>query len=70
VGKSNKSFPSSTKSDKLAKVQTLGEKFANNWQKKKILAAKQHQFKAFDLINNLTVTQRVGKTIGKATVFL
>jgi len=41
----------------------LARKFAGNWQKKKIQLAKKHQFKAFDIINNLMVTKREGKTI-------
>ena len=48
---------------KKSEISPLGYKFANNWQKKKIHLAKQHQFKAFDKINNLTVIKRVGKTI-------
>ncbi|NGX47742.1 MAG: 8-amino-7-oxononanoate synthase [Chlamydiae bacterium] len=55
--------PNLKKSEELAQEESLAHKFANNWQKKKLDRAKKHQFKAFDLINNLVVTKREGKTI-------
>lgn len=37
--------------------------FKNNWQRKKILLSKKHQYKAFAEINELVVTERRGKKI-------
>ncbi len=37
--------------------------FLNNWQRKKILASKQYQSKAFEKINNLLIKARQGRQI-------
>lgn len=37
--------------------------YKQNWQKKKINNARSHQFKVFDKLNNLCVTERNGKQI-------